>query len=70
MRVRARAVLRRCASRGAWLHRKAGTERAHTLRLRGGKDIPIDMKIFYWLEDQGGRLERAARVKGELKWQW
>ena len=27
------------------------------LRLRGGTEKPIDMKIFYWLENQGGEIQ-------------
>jgi hypothetical protein len=30
------------------------TRRAQTLRLRGGKDIPIDQRFFYWVENKGG----------------
>jgi hypothetical protein len=44
----------------------ARSAEACPMRLRGGKDIPIDMKIFYWLENQGGdvagRKLRAVAV--------
>ena len=41
--------------RGAWTERKASARHADAMRIRGGKDIPIDMRIFHWLEDRGGQ---------------
>ena len=45
-----------CSSSGGAVRPVASMPDAssRTLRLRGGKDVPIDMAIFYWLENQGG----------------
>lgn len=49
--------------RHSWLHPAANCRRAleaeeanrgQAMRLRGGKNIPVDMKVFYWLQDRQG----------------
>jgi hypothetical protein len=50
--------------RHSWLHHPVANcrraleaeeaTRGQAMRLRGGKNIPLDMKVFYWLQDRQG----------------